>query len=158
MSLKEKDIAIQELIQKNQDLEALLTQINPDFVLLRSQSTGCETQGSKYFNFMQFILVVLKNFCTTSMEDLIFDRKPYPNMKMENEVADTLHKEIIAFEKSIDQYNRENEQIFIELLDLIKESLSEIVNDAEVLALSSFLINLVHYLWLIRNRTLPPMV
>jgi hypothetical protein len=67
-----------------------------------------------------------------SMDSLLHETKPNPDVWKANIVANMLHEEILAFEKAVNNYNKDKAPLFESLINSIKEVVEEAAPGSEV--------------------------
>jgi len=124
--LKEKDETLQKLITLNEELQASIKQINPDFVFDGHQSQACSTHG------------LLHDFSSSTMEEILFETQTNSSALKTDHISSVLNEEIVSFEKAVDSYFKENQAVLESLLNMIQTSMMELVPDAECIIYGSF--------------------
>lgn len=76
---------------------------------------------------------MLDNFLSTPFEKILQEPKPKADFWKHDDLVGALHEEVLAFEKSVDNYNTEKKNLFDSLITMIRQTVAEVVTETEVI-------------------------
>lgn len=139
--IKEREKVIEELRKKNEELEIVVKTLTANSPFANRQDSTTVTDPrklGKYFFIIKFLLIVLGGYEVNPAERVLDEHEEVTEFWKHEALAAALCEEVMAFEKSVDEYFEEKKPQFDNLIKLMQGAVREVAADAEFYVYGSF--------------------